>query len=197
MTLHSLTHVCTMGIWSTVAATILCTAPLSAADTTVPGIPRVRANEDPAIAALLLEAPKRSATFRRLVDTIDATDGIVYIQDGKCNHGVRACLTLTVRVAGPNRILRIVVDTRRDHDELLASIGHELQHAAEALSDPHVTNNRTIYFFFDRIGSSRLGRFETHAAIQAGLEVRAELRARPTSERVERYDVQRRDRRGR
>jgi hypothetical protein len=150
---------------------------LSAADTTVPGIPRIRANEDPAIAALLLEAPKRSATFRRLVDTIDATDGIVYIQDGNCNHGVRACLTLTVRVAGPNRILRIVVDTRRDHDELLASIGHELQHAAEALSDPHVTNNRTIYFFFDRIGSSHSGRFETRAAIQAGLEVRAELRA--------------------
>ena len=63
------------------------------------------------------------------------------------------------------------MDTRRDHDELLASIGHELQHAVEALGDPHVTDNRTIYFFFDRIGSTRLGRFETHAAIQAGLEV--------------------------
>ena len=84
---------------------------------------------------------------------------------------------LTVRVAGPNRILRILVDTRRDHDELLASIGHELQHAVEALSDPHVTDNRTICFFFDRIGSFRLGRFETHAAIQAGLKVSAELRA--------------------
>jgi hypothetical protein len=73
--------------------------------------------------------------------------------------------------------LRILVDARRDHDELLASIGRELQHAAEALSDPHVTNNRTMYFFFDRIGSSGLGRFEIHAAIQAGLETRVELRA--------------------
>jgi hypothetical protein len=36
-----------------------------------------------------------------------------------------------------------------------------------------VTDNRTIYFFFDRLGSARLGRFETHAAIHAALEVAA------------------------
>ena len=177
MTLHSLTHVCTACISSTVAATILCTAPLSAANTTVPGIPRVRANEDPAIAALLLEAPKRSATFRRLVEAIDASDGIVYIERGTCLHGVKACLAMTVVVSGSNRILRILVDTGRSDEALLASIGHELQHAAEALSDPHVTTNMRIYYFFDRIGPTGSGRFETHAAIQAGLDVEAELRA--------------------
>ena len=177
MTLHSTTRAFTIGVWSAIAAISLCATPSWASDAVVPRIPRVRANADAPIAALLLEAPDRSATFRRLVDAIDTSNGIVYIEDGKCNRGVQACLSLTVSVAGPNRILRILVDTRRNHDELLASIGHELQHAAEVLSDPHVTDNRTIYFFFDRIGSSRLSRFETHAAIHAGLEVAAELRA--------------------
>jgi hypothetical protein len=162
--------------------------PLSAADAPLqacaPRIPRVRDTGDPLIAALVREATERSATFRRLVDTIDATDGIVYVEQGRCGHHVRACLELTVIVAGPHRILRIVVDTHRDHGELLASIGHELQHAVEALSDPHVTDNSRIYFFFGRIGSTSEGRFETTAAIQAGLEVLAELGDRARQSRV-------------
>ena len=62
-------------------------------------------------------------------------------------------------------------------ETLLASIGHELQHAVEVLSDPHVTDTRSIYFFFDRIGQIGQDRFETIAAIQAGLDVLAEWRA--------------------
>jgi hypothetical protein len=150
---------------------------LLATDATVPRRPRVRANGDTLIAALLLEAPGRSATFSRLVEAIDASDGIVYIERGTCLHGVKACLAMTVVVSGSNRILRVVVDTGRSHEALLASIGHELQHALEALSDPHVTNNNKIYYFFDRIGATGSGRFETHAAIQVGLDVEAELRA--------------------
>jgi len=53
MTLHSLTRVCTVAIWSAVAATFLCAVPLSAADAMVSRIPRVRATEDAAIALLL------------------------------------------------------------------------------------------------------------------------------------------------
>jgi hypothetical protein len=111
----------------------------------MPRIPRVRANGDVPLALLLLEAPKRSAIFRHLVDTIDTSDGIVYIERGTCLHGVKACLAMTVVVSGSNRILRIVVDNGRGHEALLASIGHELQHALEALSDPHVTDNHKIY----------------------------------------------------
>jgi hypothetical protein len=153
-------------------------SPLSATVAGAPRIPRVRANADAVIAALLLEAPRQSVTFHRLVEAIDASDGIVYVEHGRCGHHVRACLALIVRVAGPNRILRIVVNTRSDHDELIASIGHELQHAAEALSDRHVTSNSTMYFFFERMARSELGSFETDAAIQAGLAVMTELRAK-------------------
>ena len=64
-----------------------------------------------------------------LMATIDGTDGIVYVDEGKCSHSVRACLVLSVRVAGPHRILRILVDTNRDRDGLMGAIGHELRHA--------------------------------------------------------------------
>jgi hypothetical protein len=164
-------------IQTVVVTALVVGVPHRASASGAPTIPRVRDNGDPSIAGLIREATERSATFRHLVDTIDATDGIVYVEQGTCRHHVRACLALTVRMAGPNRLLRIFVDIHRSHGDVLASIGHELQHAVEVLSDPHVTDTRSIYFFFDRIGQIGEDRFETLAAIQAGLDVLAEWRA--------------------
>jgi hypothetical protein len=176
MTLHArprMLYVCIQAV--VIAASTVSIPPLSASQ--VPRIPRVRDNGDPSIAALLQEATERSATFRHLVDSIDTTDGIVYVERGTCGHHVQACLALTTWVAGPSRILRIVVNTHRDHGELLASIGHELQHAVEALSDPHVRDVHSMYSFFNRIGPTSEGRFETEPAIQAGMRVFAEWEA--------------------
>lgn len=141
-------------------------------------ITRVRDVGDPVIAKVLLEGKARSATFRRLADAIDATDGLVYVEFGRCGHSVRACLALTVRTVGASRVLRILVDERRRGDDLLAAIGHELQHAIEALSDPHVTSDIAVYNFFQRVAPSSKGRFETDAAIQAGSDILAELSTR-------------------
>jgi hypothetical protein len=118
-----------------------------------------------------------SKTFKRLVDTINRTDGIVYVARGTCGHQVRACLVLEVTPSGPNRLLRILVDARKVDSDLTGSIGHELQHAVEVLSEPHVTNNIQIYNFFQRVAPTDKGRFETEAAIQAGLRVLAEVNA--------------------
>ena len=76
-----------------------------------PGMPRVRSSS-PAIVALIGQAAERSETFRRLVETIDASDGIVYVEEGRCRHGVRACF-VAVTEAGPNRLLHVIVDTRK------------------------------------------------------------------------------------
>jgi hypothetical protein len=129
----------------------------------------------PAIVAAIRDATERSATFRRLVDTIDASDGLVYIEDGHCGHGVRACLLLSVTIAGPSRLLRIVVDLRKADRALVGSLGHELQHAVEVLSDAGITNNRRIYFFFQRLGLTEAGTFETPAAMRAGDDVLDEV----------------------
>ena len=142
-------------------------------------MPRVRDNGDPSIGALIREATGRSATFRRLVETIDATDGIVYVEHGKCRLGAQAYMMPTVTLAGPHRVLRIVVNKRRHPTAVMAAIGHELRHAVEVLHDRGVTSDHAIYFFYQREGYGRGARFETAAAVRAGSQVFDELTGRP------------------
>ena len=143
-----------------------------------PSLVRVRSNT-PSIAAVIQEAAERSPLFRRLIATIDATDGLVYVDEGKCGHSVSACLTLSVQVAGPHRLLRILVEPhKRERDcDLMASIGHELRHAIELLSEPNVRDYHAAFSFFEREGPTdrEKGRFETAAAVRTGLEVLAEV----------------------
>jgi hypothetical protein len=127
------------------------------------------------LASVVIEAAAQSKTFRDLIEQINATDGIVYVVEGKCGHGVRACLTFTITSAGPNRVLRILIDRRKTDREAMGSIGHELRHAVEVLSDPTVRSSGKIYQLYDRMGNERGGRFETDAAILAGAAVRDEL----------------------
>ena len=143
-----------------------------------PPLVRVRSNT-PSIAAVIHVATQRSTAFRHLIATIGATDGLVYVDDGKCGHSVSACLRLSVTVAGPHRLLRILVDlTVRNNDcEIMASIGHELRHAIELLSEPNIRNYQAAWSFFDREAPTdrELGRFETPAAVRTGLAVLAEV----------------------
>jgi hypothetical protein len=130
------------------------------------------------MAAIIQQAAERSPLFRRLIATIDATDGLVYVDEGKCGHSVSACLTLSVQVAGPHRLLRILVDPqRRQRDcDRMASIGHELRHAIEILSEPNIKSCQAAFSFFEREGPTdrEKGRFETAAAVRTGLEVGVE-----------------------
>jgi hypothetical protein len=127
------------------------------------------------LAAIVTDAAVRSATFRQLAHSISQTDGIVYVEDGVCGHGVRACL-VAVTTAGANRIVRVRVDAKAADWHLMGSIGHELQHAVEVLSSPVVTNTRALYLFYQRNGIRTGSVFETAAAVRAGNEVRAEVR---------------------
>jgi len=53
-------------------------------------------------------------------------------------------------------------------------IGHELQHAIEVLGNPGIRTDIQVYNFFDLVGRTGAGRFETKAAIQAGLAIESE-----------------------
>ena len=143
---------------------------------------RVRSNGDQTITMLLHDAFERSATFRQLVETINRTNGLVYVELGRCGRrspAFRACMLMSVTVAGPNRILRIRVDTRRDPPSSMGSIGHELQHAIEALSEPGGTTNALLHLFFERLAGSPSARgqleFETAEAVKAGDAVTKEI----------------------
>ena len=140
-------------------------------------VSRVRSSS-PSLAALIARGTEQSITFRSLVDTINASDGIVYVAGGRCRYS-RACLT-GVSAAGTYRMLWVTVDTRRADLDLIASIGHELQHAIEILSNPNVRNTTAMYLFFSRtarrVGTGR-GAFETTEAVKVGNAVRAEIGA--------------------
>src|SRR5215831_631627 len=70
---------------------------------------RVRA-QSPDLARLIQDGIDRSVTFRRLVQHIDETDGIVYIESGACStSGAAGCLLLGVTEVGPVRYLHIHV----------------------------------------------------------------------------------------
>lgn len=141
----------------------------------------------PAVASLIGRATEASATFRRIVETIEASDTYVYIIEGDCGHGVRACFS-GVTVAGPRRIMRVTValDAGKPDWYLMGSIGHELYHTLEAIQDPSVRSTEAQYFLYERIGFHGTTRSrETVKAMDAGNAVRAEIRRFIRSGRVE------------
>ena len=139
-------------------------------------IPRIRSS-DRALAGLIDQATRGSATFSRLITSIQASNGIVYVEPGRCGHGVRACLKMWMQVSGPNRFIRIVIDrSKSDRDvDVMGAIGHELQHAIEVLSEPAVTNGVTMFNFLKRTAPTDRIQFETTAAVETGNAVIDEL----------------------
>lgn len=138
--------------------------------------PRVRSSH-PYLRAMIDEAVVRSSTFRRIIDAIEATDGIVYVEHGDCKHGVRACLALAVTAAGGYRILRVFVDARQRDWDVMATIGHELRHALEVLEDPGLVDTALVYQFYAQAHHDKDRPFETRAATDAGFAVRNEVSA--------------------
>ena len=141
-----------------------------------PAAPRVRSSH-PYIRAMIAEAQVRSTTFRGLVDAIEATDGIVYVEEGDCRHSARACLPPLV-TSGPGfRILRVLVDARQEDWDVMSDIAHELQHALEILSDRNVRTNEAAFFLNAKTYAGSRDRFETQAATQMEVAVRKEVAA--------------------
>jgi hypothetical protein len=130
---------------------------------------------NPAIRSLIAAATERSATFRRLVQDIDASDSYVYVNEGRCGHGVRACFA-RVTASGPQRFLWVKVDTHKADSDLMGSIGHELRHTLEVIADPAVRTDAARFFLYERIGRHETGSVrETQAATDAGATVRWEV----------------------
>jgi hypothetical protein len=137
---------------------------------------RVRSS-DPSITELIELASARSQTLRNLVALIQTSDGIVHVEPGVCGHGARACLVIWMSATESARFLRVIVNRKRassDRD-FVGSIGHELQHTVEALSDPGTVDSIKLYNFFSREGRPSGTRFETDKAIKVGNAIRDEL----------------------
>ena len=160
------------------AATIAIPHASMAADepvSTAPPLSHVRIT-DPRIAAVVQNAFDRSATFRKLVAAIDASDSYVYVQAGKCSYSVRACF-VSVTASDTHRFMRVVVDNSTADTELMGLIAHELRHTIEVIAEPSVRDSAAKYHFYERTAMHAPGgTHETRAAMAAGEIVRSEIR---------------------
>jgi hypothetical protein len=115
---------------------------------------RVRSTERFMI-ALIREGYERSPTFRELVDTLQQSNIIVFVQPAVCAGGrIRSCL-VSVSGSAVQRHIRIKVDPRTSQNTLIATIGHELQHAIEIAEHPEVSDGSSALRLYRQIAFGR------------------------------------------
>ena len=127
--------------------------PLVADD--APGLfTRVRSTERFMI-TLIREGYEQSPTFRELVDRLQRSNIIVFVQPAVCaGRRIRSCL-VSVSGSALERHIRILVDTRTSKNALIATVAHELQHAVEIAEHPDVTDASGTIKLYRRIAFGR------------------------------------------
>ena len=134
---------------------------------------RVRGG-DPQAAALLDRGVSASPTFRQLVDTIERSDVIVHVETRPMTIPGRLQFAGS---AGGSRYLRVSVRVPGREAELVAWLGHELQHAVELAGAPEVVDHESLLKYYRRVGMRRsAGTVETLAAQQAWRKILDEVK---------------------
>lgn len=135
---------------------------------------KVRATT-PQLSARLRDGRARSATFRALLDRLEADAVLLYVVPGQCRRHdpvrLGGCL-IFLGSAGGLRHFRIIVDDSAPARVLIATIGHELQHAVEIV-------DAGISARGDGLPGTevRSGVYETEAALRTGRAILSELGA--------------------
>jgi hypothetical protein len=136
------------------------------------------------LSRLVSEGHARSATFRGLVNDLDGSGWLVFVQPGRCpERAAVACLLHIVGTFEGSRYVRVIVDHRHRHTQnVIATLAHELQHALEVTQAPEVNDAATMRALFERIGtvqvrSATVTAYETAAARSIGEQVLRELNA--------------------
>jgi hypothetical protein len=128
-----------------------------------------------AVAALLAEAQARSPTVRSLIEALDDTDVVAYVEERPLRN-VNGHLAFVGAAAG-YRYVRISVRWDMPHRDRIALLAHELQHAVEVAHTPSVVSARRLADLYERIGYRSAYGFETNAARSAARRVVSELSA--------------------
>jgi hypothetical protein len=170
----------------TLFSVALSIAILSATMTAAPrdGGPRIRP-QDARIRQVLQEGAARSATFKALVDRIEASNVIVYVAISPLLKSSLSGALTWMTQAGEYRYLRASISSEMLFDQMIATVAHELQHAVEVIGDEKVKDERSLIALYKRIGhqnqlTSPSG-WETVAAQETGWQVRRELVSAPAS----------------
>ena len=136
--------------------------------------PRLRVDHAQ-LARTIESASQRSPTFRAIVHELAASNVVVYVQYGKCDVHVDACLEY-VTWAAPFLYVRAVIDPFDKPECVIAGlVAHELQHALE-LADAGVMSGEQFGAFYEKHGRRGSAGYETDKASTAGFRVEREFR---------------------
>jgi hypothetical protein len=131
---------------------------------------------DRRVVELMRKGYARSATFRRLVDAIERTNVMVYVQPSSwLPVPMRACLRFA-GVAGRFRYLRVLFTSNKGVEEATALIGHELQHVLEVGGATEILDTAAFEDFYRRKGHESVNGFDTEVANTIGRSIEDELR---------------------
>ena len=176
-----------------VMAVLGCTCPATATESSTARVAVTTSNESlnahvrsdsAAIVALIARGSDTSATFRHLIEAIETSGSVVFVQEGACLDNSPACF-VSVTMAGSSRIFWVRVTTKlHDNDcDLIGSIAHELRHTVEVLDVSIVTSTAALELFYRWYGvRGSASAYETRAAIDAGNAVRSECSRRSRTE---------------
>lgn len=104
------------------------------------------------VAHWLREAQHRSPTVRRLVERIEQSDVIVYLDINRAlAPNVAACLTW-MAATDSRRIVRASFRMHLGMNDAIAMVAHELQHVVEVIDHPEVRSTETLLDLYTRIG---------------------------------------------
>jgi hypothetical protein len=129
---------------------------------------------------LVVKGTERSASFRTLIDRLEQTNLIVYLQ---CEAATSTHFGRLIFVsnAGGRRYVVIRVRCPLVEYQQVALLGHELQHAVEVGEAADIVDQRTLITYYQQVGfRARDGAgaslaFETEAARAMEMAVRREI----------------------
>jgi hypothetical protein len=132
--------------------------------------------QDPRLVNLIREGVARSATFRNIVNRLEAGNVFVYVSLSPTLPAGMAGKLTWISHAGAFRYLKATINTDQKAMQMIATLAHELQHALEVSDDPAVVDQRSLAGLYQRIGQPSMGdRWETAAARDTGFQVHREL----------------------
>ncbi len=140
--------------------------------------PRLRFLDLPAT-RLTADAIRRSPTIRSLAERIEASDLLVYVRL-QFERESRSGSTRLIASSAGTRFVLVTVNPLACRDDLIARLGHELQHVVEIAAAPDVQDDDGMRTLFGRIGyHSTPDSWETEAAITTARRVYQEMWTRP------------------
>lgn len=130
---------------------------------------------------LLDDGMRSSETFRALVDRLERSDVIVYLECESAESSHLAGRLTFITAAAGRRYVVIRLRPMMSRKHQLSIMAHELRHAVEIADAPAVVDEASLFVEYQRIGhlnrwsSTHAIAFDSDAAIATGREVLREL----------------------